>query len=474
MLYSLKKNNISNYITLTYATKTPLKIKIIKFSIKNNLNNEIKDSYKDNPDLIIIKFKDKFNKITLLPRYPIYINNTIYITPICYEQINGFTNDQKSANYIIKDFINRCIINLGGLVIEKFKNIDKLTIHNTNKSIIHQIYPWMTKHIPTSNVGWLHEENKIVIYNIFKYYKIYNIAELGCYFGLSTKYFIKYNDKLKNIYCFDLFNNILLADYKIKILTPLEKKFFLKYNKFETFHANTNKFIQKYNPKLNLYSIKLDCFKSINYLKINNVKIDLFYIDFCKDNRKILQLVEDIFINYPNCIIFGDDGEYLQQAIIKIQNDNKYICLNLYKCYLCVLKTNYYKNIYKLFDRLKKMIEQYNYWINLEDLNKIKYSNIKYQINYIIKKINKRVNYNDIILLLKQLNINPNTKTTMIYQNGNIYHYIGFEYNKNKKITYLIKLYNRLIKIWPDNNVKNNLNLIPNEYFIYDNISYFI
>ena len=70
------------------------------------------------PDLLIIKFDDKIDtlRITKLPRYPIYLGNTFYITPICIQQINGFPNDTNDQYFLINEFIKRILIIFGAIL----------------------------------------------------------------------------------------------------------------------------------------------------------------------------------------------------------------------------------------------------------------------------------------------------------------------------------------------------------------------
>ena len=61
--------------------------------------------------------------------------------------------------------------------------------------------------------------------------------------------------------------------------------------------------------------IKNNNFLAIKWLKDNKINIDLFYIDFIKDDVKLINFINEIFEEYPNCIIIGDDLVYLKYSI---------------------------------------------------------------------------------------------------------------------------------------------------------------
>jgi hypothetical protein len=458
----LESQFIPKYININKSIKT----ETIIYDVKKNINNDVIKAYNNNPDLLIINFPSDKNKIDFkyiknIPRYPIFINDTFYITPICYQQINGFSNDNNNKQFLINDFIERIKRILGGIISDKdfkFQNITYLNMDSGIKSIMHKdiqqnwfvnkIPKWMTTNIEHNNVGWLSSFNKLAIDHIFEYYNINTIGELGAYYGLSTKYIANKNKK-NTIYSFDLFDNILLTNYVIKNITTLDTNYFFRYIKFESFHSKISDFD-------NIYSVKYDCFKAPDLLNKYNIQIDLFYIDFCKKDKLLIQFVDNLFKLYPNCIIIGDDASMLSSALEYFKNKYNYIFLT--DCYICGYKTTL-KNIDILLEKYNKEKQLQT----TEDIDILKKSDIDYRIKYIAKLINQNKSSDEIIKKIDILNINPNTQSHFLVQHSNLFHHIAF--NSIKNIKYYSNLYNNLNDKYPDTNILNNLNLTPNDYF---------
>ena len=316
---------------------------------------------------------------------------------------------------------------------------------------VNKIPKWMTTYIDINNAGWFSQFNKLAIDYVFENYKINKTAELGAYYGLSTKYIISKN-KNSTLYSFDLYDNILLTNYVVKNITPLETNYFFKYIKFESFHSKLSDFD-------NLYSIKYDCYSGPNLLKKYNIKIDLFYIDFCKKDKLLIQFIDNLFKLYPDCIVIGDDAVMLSSALEHLKK--KYNYINLKECYICSHNTKL-KNIDNLLDKYKKEIE----YQNTEDIELLKKLNNNYKIKYIAGLINKNKNPTEIIKYLEIFNLNPNMVSYYLIQNSNLFHHIAYNITKNHN--YYMELYNILNKKYIDENITNNFNLTPNDYFNYD------
>ena len=457
----LEPNNISKYINIKNKSKT----EIIIYGINKNINKDVIIAYEKKPDILIINF-DNNEPIFIknIPRYPIFINNIFYITPICYQQINGFSNDNNNKQYLINDFIERIKRILGGIISDdkfKFQNISYVNIDSGIKNFtsdnfekkwfVNKIPKWMTTYIEINDAGWFSYFNKIAIDHIFENYNIKKTVELGAYYGLSTKYIANKN-KNSELYSVDSYDNILLTNYIVKNITPLDNNYFFKYIKFESFHSKLSDFE-------NLYSIKYDCFSAPTLLHKYNKKIDLFYIDFCKKDKLLIQFVDNIFKLYPDCIIIGDDASMLSTSLNYFKNKYNYVFLT--DCYICSYKTEI-KNIDKLLDKYNKEKE----YQNTEDIELLKKIDIDYKIKYMAISINKKKDASEIIKDLEILNLNPNIQSNLLIHNSNLFHHIAYSLTNNYK--YYIDLYNILNEKYVDNEILNNLNLTPNDYFNYD------
>ena len=103
-----------------YINIDKINIKTINYRENININKEIINAYKNKPDLLIINFSDNSPDIIKnIPKYPIFLNNIFYITPICIQQINGFDNNSNNKTYLINNFIERIKYILGGIITDK-------------------------------------------------------------------------------------------------------------------------------------------------------------------------------------------------------------------------------------------------------------------------------------------------------------------------------------------------------------------
>jgi hypothetical protein len=497
ILLPLNKKKVyeSKLMPFFYNINNVVKTEIIHFKKGLNINKELLHLYKNKPDLFIIDFNEKYliNNITFIknkPIYPIISGSILYITPICIEQINGFSNKLFDKESILEDAIERIMYGLGGILV----NNRKISItHKNNKAIFNNgikdylknfrkdsnvsyIPEWMTNGIDKNKTGWFTIENSLAIDYVLDTYKdtITNIAELGSYFGKSTKYIASKKKDNVNLFAFDDFKNVLLTDYTIDNPNPLDYKYFLQYLKFEGFHKN----LAGYN---NIYSIKCDCYTAPKWLKKNNIKIDLFYLDFCKVDHKLIKIVDEIFELFPESIIIGDDAKWLDKALTYFKE--KYNYIYAYNCYIC----SYKKNLINKDSFIKKVKDNQDKEKCLS-VNKCSKLNLQYRIKYLLNTFNKNTfnkntfnkntfnkNTNsdnfikNINEQIKELSINPNERCRYIVQGGCLFHQIAIKYREDiKNRNKWLSLYQEIIKKYKDKSIKNYLGLTPNDYFNYN------
>jgi hypothetical protein len=136
------------------------------------------------------------------------------------------------------------------------------------------------------------------------YYKPKTVVELKIFMAKSTVGIFQaantVNIKL-NYYGFDRFTHVFNNISHITE-TPIDK-LFLNYPKLDTAVHN----VIPYSNTHNINFVIFDADKSIEYLKINSIMVDLVYIDFCKDPIKLDQLIRAYLLYNPNIIIIGDD-----------------------------------------------------------------------------------------------------------------------------------------------------------------------
>lgn len=444
----------------------PESITILKIHYKENMNinSEIIKCYEEKPDVIAIIFNntgDIIKNMTIIPRYPLFLDNIFYLMPINIQQLNGFSNELVNKIDIINDFIER-IKEVFGVIISyqfTYPPARKINLHSGIKELMYSDYRkdwrvditpyYMSRYSPVTKVGWFSRDNKLAIKYVMKNYDINRIVELGSFYGNSAKYMAKYD---KDMLCFDLFSNFFKSKHSIHNIGPLDTNFFCKYIKFNSFNAR----LRNYN---NVTTVKMDNFESIDWLHKHNIDVDLFYIDFCKNNYKIIIFIDKIFKLYPNAIIIGDDALYLEKALKYIKK--KYTLIKLKMCYICMHKRKIVKK--------EKILNSFNKYIqkeNCTDIEKIKTYKIKYKIKYILNMIKDKSHIDKIIEKIKELKINPNTKSYYSAQYGSLYHVLCVRYNDSDP--YHKNLYDELIKIYPDTNTKNRLNLTPQDYINHD------
>lgn len=450
-----------NYINLFYKKKVNTKI-VINSNYNKNIFNNI-----NSHDIFIITFdKNKIHYIpNKIPRFPILYNNYFIFNEFNLKEINGLC-ESKNLNLLISDLIYRIKKNFG--VIISNQNINKgIKILNffidsnlncspsqgykkyyKNKieklNIVTNCYT-NKDYLPTNNHGWFTPKNKIILNYLLKTFNIKNIAELGSWYGKSTL-FIAENTKA-NIYSFDKFQNTFISNY-ISDGSDILDNFYFNYLRFETFISN----LRNYK---NVFCVKYDCFIAPELLLMNDMKIDLFYIDFLKKKDKLIKFIKKLKNIYPNAIIMGDDYviSSVQKAIYELKK--------LYKIYT-------FKSCYVIFPFKIDKLHFFNF-IENHDLNKkariidnnIKnFTNNKLYLYDTAMKIMKYLNFNKFLEYVKlykldlNLNIDIGSNDTLYIQ-----FYIMYKNHSNfEKYEKIISKYQK-----PNNN-KNQLNLNAYDY----------
>ena len=202
------------------------------------------------------------------------------------------------------------------------------------------------------------------------------------------------------------------------------------------------------------------------WLKKNNIKIDLFYLDFCKVDHKLIKIVDEIFELFPESIIIGDDAQWLDKSLTYFKE--KYNYIYAYNCYICSYKTNLIKK-----DGFIKKVKDNQDKENCLSVNKCSKLNLQYRIKYLLNTINKNINTDNFIKnindQIKELSINPNERCRYIVQGGCLFHQIAMKYREDiKNRNKWLSLYQEIIKKYKDKSIKNYFGLTPNDYFNYN------
>ncbi len=453
------KNNI-----VKYSIKIPTKIKYISYSDDVNLiiNNEI-----NKVGLFVITNDTKFKyNYQLTPLYPILLVNnkciTLIMTSLHAEIINGFHNSCRTKNNYFSDFIYRTKKKIGAIFLNQ--EIDKINdiIFKDNLSngikkkyrsnifkeeLMHDITKNMTQHLTPLEQGWLDKNTKLNLEYAIKKFKPKIIVELGSWLGTSTNFISKLCKNI-TIYAFDSYQPIIFSPYsKNNNKYNPNNNFYFNVPRLETFAANLKKYKHKDN-KIYTFQKYFSIEEVIDLFLKYKIKVDMFYIDFEKKTKPLLNILEQIMKNFPDAVIVGDDYGFrcVQQAIEKLMikintynknigiTDSSYIISNVVLEDYQNIITKKYRNKF-LFLQSKKNIK--NLIINRIEFKyqkKNKFFNPK-NYGHAIKIMLNKNKYCQLLNFLKIYKISLNNFYLEPDYNNNIYHKLAesvYEYTKYK------------------------------------------
>ncbi len=472
---SHKKLEVEHVSPFYDDTKINFKMKIIYFHNPKNksINQQIWDVWTKKYDLFIISFKsfttniDDFQYIlTSLPKFPIYYDEYLIITPVLFYLLNGFSNRITDKRLLLEDFFSRVADKLGVIMASKYFHypepisFDKTGFHDffqnpfLREPNVFKVNEWMVDKFETNDFGWFSPQNHLLADYLFQHFHFKKVVEFGIFMGYSTRIFLQKNPNLE-YYCFDRFTPLFLTEFSAVEVKPNDTNFFFKYMRFETFHANIKEF-------KNVYTIEGDINDNIPLLKKYNIQPDLIYIDFIKKDHLVIKFVDYLVKLFPNAIIFGDDAVFLNKSLTYFKK--KYNSIILDNCYV-VSKNKKFPHS----DEFIRKVQEDNRLFNEKNIEVVARLPEPYKIHYICRLIDKHENILKIIMAVDYLKVQLNKRTKTLENEDNIYHYLCKKYKRDKDPNYIIQLYIELNKIQKDKNVKNNFNLIP-----YDYINYFI
>lgn len=278
-------------------------------------------------NLFIISFgKEHYHFIPkLIPRFPILYNNYFIFNQYHLKEINGIY-ETTHLFLTLSDLICRIKKNFGTLLTNKYIQ-NSLQIYNYKISTYYdrvkkggykdyysdklQKQDFITHcynqfpGVPTNLNGWFSPNNKIILEYVLTNFNLKNIAELGAWYGKSTKFILE-NTQSK-IYSVDNFQHPFISPY-IADGQDIMDTFYFKYIRHDTFLSN-------FKDYQNLYLVKYNASYSPELFKKLNLQIDLFYIDFEKKKDDLIILISKIKKIYPKTIIIGDD--YVMKGVQK-------------------------------------------------------------------------------------------------------------------------------------------------------------
>ncbi len=305
-------------------------LKYINFNLDNI--NEVLYKNKDYSDIIVLCFNEKNKTIVLdnfIPAYPIwYSKNTIILTPIILQQING-------CNHLnpIQSLYSRIADELGAILVRNMEeDLPEYEKEDIKKGIsdyennifkdgrIKKLIPEYTRHIPFYGHGWIVSDTTFTLSAVMKAIKPKIILELGNWMGLSSRVMSNSSiNKNYTIYNVDTYtNSVNLVKLANSFLHPISKML-LNHPRYETFCANntsregidkTSRFYfdkQDLNNEKDTILMKMDAYEAIEILHKNNIKPDLIFIDFETNAEKLEELIYKLMFYFPKAVIVGDD-----------------------------------------------------------------------------------------------------------------------------------------------------------------------
>ena len=331
-MYINSPNRYSNYVIENLKTFVDEQTNILYIKSNDNINKIIAENItKYNLFQIYVNDKIKINKVPIYPLIHIDEDNyNINITPIQFIILNGFSSNHKLLDY----FIQASIFYYGGFLINKIINRDisvDMNIVNDNlkkdlsgiRSLnnIVKVNPYINIPIKVTNHGWFHDNTKKNLEYVLKKFNPKSILELGTWFGLSD-IFIKETKEDIILYTTDKFQYVTEAPDKYRKFDPLDD-FYWNFPRLEVVYKNLSIF-----KKGITYLIKTNDAASIPKLLHNNkIELDVIFIDFEKNMKRLTDLLKDIFKLYPKITVVGDDAVFkpVQQAYHQFLNKNNHL-----------------------------------------------------------------------------------------------------------------------------------------------------
>lgn len=422
--YYNNQNNINlSFISNYNISKNPL--------IINNFNQLINfDILKHDYVIITNNYNIDYKLISYIPILMEYSDDKYYLilSNTCAKYISNYININttfiEGLNHIIFLYGNLIIykkisINIDEIKILPFKNIS-IPLHYSNL-----IYPNFK---PIGWLGYGTKENFKIIKQFIKNIPI-NYYEFGTYYGLSADYVSNlFNNN--NVYLYDYFTNYFTTSKKSDKFDYKSQYYFL-YPKLEALNYY---FYNKY-PSKNINFMIGDI--NLNYIKKNNKinnNINLIFIDFEKNPKKLLYFIKQLTLKLNNLIIVIDDLNVLDKFHLENFKSFNLELITFNEISLILVDKNIKKKFNLSFIKYKK-----NPIFNL--IYNLYHSSNPDIFNLIIN--NKIDYYNDVFQF-----------------NNSWLHEIA-------KASHFINIPDNIINLINQSNLKNYLDALPKDYLVY-------
>ncbi len=233
---------------------------------------------------------------TRIPRYPVIKEDgKVVMNAFQRSILNSLKPKNMNQLYFLIKYL------FGALIAPEDFDISKLEYEFISR--------YFTYKIPTGIVGpsrlyhgWYSSGTRLALEGAIQLYKPNVIVELGVWMGASAVGICETVKDRKITYIgFDFFTDS--ADNPTYISKSPIEKLLIDHNRLETTIAN----LSPYGDKHNLYINNIDIYDSLNYLRKNNIKPDMLFIDAVKDTIQLRTLIRAYQLEHPDIVIIGDD-----------------------------------------------------------------------------------------------------------------------------------------------------------------------
>ncbi len=330
--------------------------------------------------------ENKFD--TFIPSYPVMLNDDIVVlTPIQLIQINGCMTSCNNATSVIESLCSRITVVLGAMICSithSYKHIKQADdywfstgLHDQADFMDGRIHliklfsggysinelrkgdylrpgtaptlSYLATHIPCCDRGTFSNDCKINIFAAIKCYRPKVLVVLGVDYTKAIRFIMDSCDENTVIFCVDDFTNRAVTDNFTATMSP-DNKFDYNYLKYETFISNIEVFGNSLGKSLSIYTVKMDLFQSIDFLRYNIVPVNMVFINSNHDVDSVYKLVVQIGTYYPDAAIVGNDcNKNMGNSVVKqLQLSNPYLLRD--DSYIILPRQRYVPEIKPLID----------------------------------------------------------------------------------------------------------------------------
>ena len=160
------------------------------------------------------------------------------------------------------------------------------------------VKPQFMAHIHPHNHGWFSKQTQYQVHVAIEHCKPQHIVELGSWYGTSSRFIADHMRKDAKLTCIDKFQQLIESPYSYDGYSPGDE-FYFAFPRLETCMKNIN------HDGVTL--IKGDMYVQLDVLIKKKTAVDMFFIDFEKNTKRLRRLLQLLRHHYPSCTIVGDD-----------------------------------------------------------------------------------------------------------------------------------------------------------------------